>query len=194
MKLLKCPFCHTSSILYEKDGEMSVKRFCLPCSENYKNMVIKKPVKPQKNFYVRPTIKYKNIRHYVNNIDLEALNKNMINIRSWRGYFSKTGLPDITIRRSNKKTYTTGAAWPTENRYCITLSKNCDIANVESIMLHELAHLVDDSPAHHSKSWKDIYNEAVYSRYNIKLDYDNMDSFDMTDAVEKSIRLLISNP
>ena len=119
--------------------------------------------------------------------------KELCRISLWQSFFIKSGVPRIDISY-RKQDGTTGLAHWYENRISVGIGDDCDLAELEETLLHELAHLYN-GPEHqnHGIRWRRIMRAACLERWGVWSNKRIRQDLD-TDLAEKiRIKLSVKN-
>jgi hypothetical protein len=100
-------------------------------------------------------------------VDMQALLKELCRIKLWRSFFRERGIPAMEVTYRDDAG-TTGLAHWGDHRVCVGVGNDCDLAELEETILHELAHLYNGSePANHGIKWRRIIRAACLERWNV---------------------------
>ena len=98
---------------------------------------------------------------------IQDLLKKLCRINLWQSFFIDRGVPDIEVKDRGSPG-TTGLAHWYEHKISVGIGSDCDLAELEETLLHELAHLYN-GPEHqnHGIRWRRIVRAACLERWNV---------------------------
>ena len=101
-----------------------------------------------------------------NGIDVVVRVKKICKLKYWRNVFSSKGIPKVYVyNRASEGT--TGLALDSEWRIVIGIGTDCDAAELEETILHELAHLSCDCEIVHGEKWRNVLRAAALEAWGV---------------------------
>lgn len=164
-----------------KPAANNIVRFCLPCSEEKGFLVDRTcPANEKKRARRSESIKKKakqkreakrkqdEKKFFADGIDIRERFKALKKLKAWHlfGRFYRVRASKLTVRR-RKEAHVSGHAKRRNGAIVVTVPTTATRAQVEMLLLHELAHVAAPVKCAHGKHWKRVYATACEEAWGV---------------------------
>lgn len=124
---------------------------------------------------------------------IQTLLEELCCISLWQSFFIERGVPGLEVTHRGKDG-TTGLAHWYEHKISVGIGDDCDLAELEETLLHELAHLYN-GPEHrnHGFRWRRIIRAACLERWNVWSNKRIREDLDLDLAAKIRHKLSVKN-